>query len=290
MRSDKKINNLSQISDLYDAFLIDAWGVLHDGGEVFPHAYQCLQSLKLQAKTVVILSNAARRTLEFERLLRVSGIDSSLFDFTMSSGELFWKKYKNGSFPKYGDNCFYLGPQHSKGIIEELELTLVDSVEKADFMVNTGAEGNLSNAKSFTHLLENAVKKNLPMICANPDLIAIRKGIRGICAGAIATLYYQLGGEVEYVGKPYVQIYQECKASLVNIPKSRVLMIGDGLQTDILGANNFGIDSLFIMDGIYSEEIKVIRQNSTKTTNIDLEMLFEKEGAKPDFIIDKLLF
>lgn len=285
-----EIKNLSQISEYYDAFLIDAWGVLHDGGQVFPLACECLQNLKLQNKKVVIVSNAARRTADFNRELAATGIDLSTFDFSVSSGELFWQNFKNETYSRFGKHCYYLGPERSRGIIKGLELTLVDTLEDADFILNTGAEGNLSDALSFTPLLAEALDKKLQMICANPDLVAIRKGIRGISAGAIAKLYQELGGEVEYVGKPHEQIFRECIQILPDIPQNRILMIGDGLQTDILGANKFGIDSLFIRNGIYREQIEMNCKTNSTTEKIVLNELFLTEGASPDYVINQLIF
>lgn len=286
----QEIKKLSQISEHYDAILIDAWGVLHDGGKVFPDAYECLKALTKKRKKLIILSNAARRTSDFNRELAATGIDSSMFDFSVSSGELVWQNFKNDAYSKFGKRCFYLGPERSRGIIKGLELTLVDILEDADFILNTGAEGNLPDAISFTPLLIEAANKKLPMICANPDLAAIRKGVRGISAGAIAKLYQKFGGEVEYVGKPYVQIYRECSEILSVIPKNRTLMIGDGLQTDILGANNYGIDSLFIRDGIYREQIELCCETNSIAENVVFDDLFITEGASPDYVINQLLF
>jgi len=280
----KNIKKLSDISDHYDAFLIDAWGVLHDGGKVFPYAYECLKQLKAHGKTVVILSNAARRTTDFDKELLATGIDESVFDFSLSSGELLWQNFKAGHHESLGSRCYYLGPKRSQGILEGLNLSLVNSLEQADFIINAGAEGNLPDASSYLDLLKIAADKKLPMICANPDLIAIRKGVRGISAGAIAKLYRLLGGEVEYIGKPHKQIYQDCLARLGEAPDHKVLMIGDGLQTDILGANNQWIDALFITNGIYSEQF------AEASCKDKLAELFSSEGALPDYMIEALVY
>ncbi len=287
MKNVKRINKLNEIIDQYDVFLIDAWGVLHDGGKVFPQAYDCLKQLKAHSKTVVILSNAARRTADFDKELLATGIDQSVFDFSLSSGELLWQNFKAGRYAQYESidkQCYYLGPKRSQGILEGLDLSLVNSLEQADFIINAGAEGNLPDASSYQDLLQNAADKNLSMICANPDLIAIRKGVRGISAGAIAKLYQQLGGEVEYIGKPHKQIYQDCLARLEEIPDYKVLMIGDGLQTDILGANDQWIDALFITSGIYREQFAEASRNDT------LAELFSSEGALPDYLIEALVY
>jgi HAD superfamily hydrolase (TIGR01459 family) len=281
-------NTLQDVFNQYDAYLIDAWGVLHDGGQVFPEALACLSFLKAQSKQVVILSNAARRRKAFDQELAKSGINDSLFDFSLSSGELFWQQFNQGRF-KLGHYCLYLGPQRSRGILAGLDLQLVDDVAKADFIINAGVEGNQLDASSQLPLLKLAADRQLPMLCVNPDLVAIRHGVRGISAGAIARDYERFGGYIEYFGKPYPDIYEECFKRLPSVPLSRMLMIGDGLQTDILGANSAGIDSLFVTQGIYREQIAAIDQLSTIATSANsLLDLFLSEGAQPDYIIERL--
>ena len=287
------IKSLSTISKNYDAFLIDAWGVLHDGGFVLPNALECLTSLMRDSKKVIILSNAARRTNEFNQELLKLGIDANCYDFSLSSGELVWQNLKHNdsekSYKNLGNRCFYLGPKRSAGLLNDLNLEIVSNIDNAHFILNTGTEGNRDDALQYKPLLLNAFEKLLTMICANPDLVAIRKGIRSISAGAIAKLYEELGGVVEYTGKPYSQIYDICHKKLNHIPKSRILMVGDGLQTDIKGANNFGIDSLFIKAGIYQqqiEELGKIESNEQKRLNT----LFLEEGAHPTYYIDHLKY
>lgn len=284
------IERLNEISDNYDAFLIDAWGVLYDGGAVFPHARDCLASLKQHNKSVVIVSNAARRTTQFDNALATAGVDPSLYDFTVSSGELVWMNFQKGRYKELGENFFYLGPERSKGIFEGLQIQRVDSLTDANFILNTGSEADLEDASSFRPFLEVAISNNLPMICANPDLVAIRKGVRGIAAGAIAKLYEKLGGNVIAVGKPHQQIYEACIDRLGIVPKKKILMIGDGLQTDILGANNCGIDSLFIINGIYQQHIETVMMKHSSSYNDCIGALFAQEGATPDFVIDRLVF
>jgi len=289
-----KIKNLSTILQNYDAFLIDAWGVLHDGGFVFPKALKCLTSLKHNAKKVVILSNAARRTNEFNQELLKSGIDASCYDFSLSSGELVWQNLKQSNsesfYKKSGKRCFYLGPARSVGLLNGLDLDSVSNIENADFILNTGTEGNHPDALQHKPLLLNTLKKQLPMICANPDLVTIRKGISGISAGAIAKLYEELGGMVQYTGKPYSQIYQMCYEKLGKIPKSKILMIGDGLQTDIKGANDFRIDSLFIKEGIYHQQIEEQSDKHGYNEESILNTLFIEEEIEPTFYMNHLIY
>ena len=284
MRNYREINGLSELVHDYDTFLVDAWGVLHDGGSAFKAAQECLCKLKQQGKTVIILSNAARRTTDFEKELLASGVNKQLYDFSVSSGELVWTNFSKGEYETLGKRCFYLGPERSRGILENLDIIWVNSLAEAQVIINTGAEGNLPDALSFKSQLEEAVLLKLPMICANPDKVAIRKGIRGISAGAIADYYQQLGGHVLYVGKPYQQIFTAAVQQLKSPSKERVLMIGDGLQTDILGANQFGIDALFISGGIYAQQIKHLNDKDA------LMHLFKTEGGMPNYVLSQLKY
>jgi len=263
--------------------------VLHDGRAVFTAAYECLKSLKEQAKTVVIISNAARRAPEFDKELYYSGIDQSVFDFSISSGELTWQNFNNQHYTHLGENFFYMGPDRSVGVFKGLGLTQVDSLEKADFIINTGIASIDTNHRievsTYTEQLTQAAQRNLPMICANPDIVAIRKGLTGIAAGAIAGLYCDLGGEVIYVGKPCQQIYDHCFTKLDGIAKNKILMIGDGLQTDILGAANSGIDSVFITQGIYHQAYKeALLANNLKA------FFMAECGAQPQYYLDFLAY
>jgi HAD superfamily hydrolase (TIGR01459 family) len=246
---------LAAVQYLYDAYLIDAWGVLHDGKTLYPGALECLTQLRRLGKKVIILSNAARRRDAVASELNQIGIDHSLYQDIVSSGELAWcsmrERIDKGSF--FGKQGYYLGPVRSRGLLEGLELSWQDSIQHADFILNTGApEGNPPDTAGCEGLLKTAVKLKLPMICANPDTVAIRGGQAGISAGAIAERYRQLGATViEYHGKPHYPIYDSALSLLGDTSRNKILALGDAFATDILGARNAGIDSWLIAGGIH---------------------------------------
>lgn len=252
------VQGLSSIAADYEGFLIDAWGVLHDGESVYPHALDCLDILRQHDKKVVILSNAARRSEAMVEELRVHNIGPEFYHAVLSSGELTWRAIdgalKINTFS--GRQGYYLGPTRSWGLLEGLALNWVDDIEEADFILNTGApRGNPSTTIESDSLLARAAAKDLPMICANPDQVAIRGGQMGICAGSLAKRYQEMGASrIEYHGKPYPLIYTEALA-LLNIPASKVLAIGDAFETDIRGGQNTGLDTCLIAAGIHRDQL-----------------------------------
>jgi len=255
----KSISGMAAIYGGYDIFLVDAWGVLHDGRECYPGARHCLAQLAIQGKQVIVLSNAARRQNAICRELDRVGITPELYQGVVSSGELTWLALQGDDIPKqFGETGYYLGPERSRSILDGLNFRWLDSLEGAGFVLNTGApKGNPGDSKSLTPLLEEMVTRQLPMICANPDQIAVRSGKVGISAGAIARHYHSLGGQpVIFYGKPHAEIFEMAIGSLEGIDKSRVLMVGDAFETDIRGAVNYGIDSVLIAGGIHDSELR----------------------------------
>ena len=253
----KIIRGLSSIAAHYEGFLIDAWGVLHDGESLYPHALHCLEKLANRDKKVIILSNAARRSEAMAEELRVHNIGPEFYHAVLSSGELTWRAI-NGAIEinKFPGQGYYLGPARSQGLLEGLALDWVDNIEEADFILNTGApRGNPSTTIESESLLAKAAAKDIPMICANPDQIAIRGGQMGISAGALAKRYQQMGAQfIHYHGKPYPPIYSEALA-LLNMPASRVLAVGDAFETDIQGGRNAGLDTGLIAAGIHRDQL-----------------------------------
>lgn len=252
------ITGLDTIQDQYQGFLIDAWGVLHDGVKLYPHALDCLEKLHSNNKRVIILSNAARRRDVMIKELEVLNISLDLYQALLSSGELTWQSIRHflDSNLKAYQRGYYMGPERSRGLLDGLELEWVDELEVADFILNTGApEGNPPSTAESESLLVRAAANDIPMICANPDLIAIRGGQAGISAGALASRYQELGAsQIEYHGKPYAPIYIEALA-LLDMAPSQVLAVGDAFETDIRGGINAGLDTCLIAAGIHRNEL-----------------------------------
>lgn len=251
---------LSAVAERYDAFIIDLWGVMHDGVRAYPAAVEALRQLKRAGKRTVMLSNAPRRAAVIAARNAEMGLPAELPDHLLSSGEDAWQHLKHRPDPWYqalGDRCYHLGPERDLGMREGLDLTFVDSLAEADFILNTGILNDLDQVETYRDFLDEGLARKLPMICANPDLIVMRGEAMEICAGALALDYEQRGGEVRWHGKPHPEVYRSCFALLEGIPLSRIAAIGDSLRTDVAGAKASGIDSIFIAGGIHGEELHV---------------------------------
>jgi HAD superfamily hydrolase (TIGR01459 family) len=251
-------HGLSPIADRYDAFVIDLWGVLHDGVRAFPEAVACLERLRAHDKRALILSNAPRRAEEVAARNAELGIAGELCDGVMSSGEATWRHLARRQDPWYralGRRCHHLGPARDKGMRVGLDYDFVDDPAQADFILLTGTLGYGDTAARYDALLRAAQARRLPMICANPDLEVIRGGRREICAGTIARAYERIGGEVRYHGKPHAEIYADCLALIAAPPRGRIAAIGDSLRTDIAGARAAGIDGIFVTGGLQGEAL-----------------------------------
>ncbi len=262
----KSVNGIEAIIENYDALLVDAWGVLHDGVSCYAGVKKCLQRLSQLDKPVIVLSNAARRHDAIERELLQVGITPRLYHSVLSSGELAWHWLNAASnLGEHGHCGYYFGPERSRSLCEGLPVNWVDSLKRADFVLNTGAPvGNPADVGALTPVLEKMLKRQLPMHCANPDQYAIRGGQMGISAGAIASHYWSMGAKhIIYYGKPQPELFENALQAL-GIDKSRVIMVGDAFETDIAGANKFGIDSLLIAGGIHQAELTSLSTESVK--------------------------
>ncbi len=251
-------DGMAALADSYDAFILDLWGVLHNGIAAYPHAIDCLKALKARGKKLLVLSNAPRRAAGIlERNIEL-GLLPELYDALHSSGEETWlhlKERPDAWYRDLGRRGFHLGPARDLGIREGLEIDFVDDLAEADFILNTGADRAEDRVEDFEDLLRAARARNLPMVCANPDLVVMRGAALEICAGAIAARYEALGAEVRYHGKPHADVYRRAFALLGVEDPSRIAGVGDSFRTDIAGARAAGIDGIFVAGGIHIEEL-----------------------------------
>ena len=253
------LEGLAPVVDAYDAFIVDLWGVLHDGAKPLPGTVECLTALKAAGKRVVLLSNAPRPSAPAIVRLGEIGFARELYRDLMTSGEETWRHLVRRSDPWYaalGERCYMIGPPRDLGMLTDVRAERIYDIEAADFILNTGADFG-DTVEKFEDLLQRAAARRLPMICANPDLEVLMRGRREICAGALAARYEALGGTVRYHGKPYPSVYEACFALLDDPPRARVCAIGDSLRTDIAGAAAAGIDSILATGGIHAEALGI---------------------------------
>jgi HAD superfamily hydrolase (TIGR01459 family) len=251
------IGGLRELAPRYDGFILDLWGVIHDGVTPIPGAIECLQSLIDRGKRIVLLSNAPRRADDVVRRITAVGVPSGLYHDVMSSGEEAWQCLQQRDDPFYaalGRRCLHIGSERDLEIREGLDLEYVDGPEEAQFILNTGPAGWDDGIEDYERVLRDALGRGLPMICANPDLVVMRGSTLHLCAGALAKWYEEAGGRVRWHGKPFRSVYDACLRLLGIADRSHILAVGDSLRTDIAGAAGAGIDSLLIAGGIHAEE------------------------------------
>jgi HAD superfamily hydrolase (TIGR01459 family) len=251
----RHLEGIAPIADRYDGFILDLWGVIHDGVKLFPHSKATLEALRARGKRVVMLSNAPRRAVMAAKSLARLGVPAELYDGVMTSGENVWEALRTRDDPWYaqlGRRVFFLGPARDLPLLEGLDLDLALTPAEADFVLNVGADEAITDRALEPHLpaLEACLAARLPMVCANPDLIIVRDGEKIICAGLLAETYAEMGGEFRWRGKPSPEVYGPT-LDLLGVPADRVLAVGDALRTDIAGAQSVGISSCWVLDGIH---------------------------------------
>jgi HAD superfamily hydrolase (TIGR01459 family) len=251
------IDGMRALAPEYDGFILDLWGVVHDGTAPFPGVLDCMERLIGAGKRLVLLSNAPRRSDDVMRRIARIGVPERLYHGVMSSGEEAWQHLKYRDDPFYaalGRRCLQIGSERDLEMREGLDLAFVETPAEADFILNTGPAEWHDTIETYTRVLESALARQLPMVCANPDLVVLHDGKPALCAGALAEEYQRLGGRVRWHGKPYPSVYDSCLGLLGISEKRRILAIGDSLRTDIAGAAGAGIDSLLIAGGIHAAE------------------------------------
>lgn len=255
----KFIDGFADIAGGYDGFILDLWGVIHDGVNPLPGAPDCLRRIEAAGKRVILLTNAPRRADAIIRQLRKMGIGDSLYDGVMSSGEavhLMLRDRPDDWYRSIGTRMFYIGPERDLAVVAGLEITQVDDPADATFVLNAGPDHLVDPAKAadWDPVLQRCAEHHLPMICANPDLEVIRGGVRVLCAGTLALRYLEMGCDARLLGKPDPAIYGPVLAML-GLPKSRVLAVGDALRTDIAGAAESGLDSCWVLGGLHGDAL-----------------------------------
>jgi len=272
----QSLHQFRLIASDYDAFLLDLWGVVHDGSQLYPGAKEAMTQLKAAGKKIILVSNAPRRAHKAVAVLRQLGVEDAMYDHIVTSGELGYRWLESGACT-WGKKYFYIGPSKDADVLNGLDYQRVDDVKECHFLLNVGFGSEEGQSSDFTQLLRAAKGQGLPMLCLNPDLEVVKiTGERFACAGVIASDYARMGGEVTYFGKPFAAVYDYCMQTLAPTPKPRVLAVGDGIVTDIKGAVDYGIDALLVTGGILKKD------------EANIEALCASHRAVPRYIMREL--
>ncbi|MGY6532997.1 TIGR01459 family HAD-type hydrolase [Glycocaulis sp.] len=246
---------LRDLAPRYDAILCDVWGVIRDGDALISPAIEALIRFRDEGGQVCLVSNSPRRSASLQNFLKGMGAPDGVWDAAVTSGDA-----THALLSRFAPGPAYkLGPDWDDPIYEGTSLNFAP-LDEAAFISNTGLVDFFNETPAdYEDLLMAARERDLPMVCANPDIVVQGPGGRLLyCAGALAERYEQLGGEVHYAGKPHPPIYERAYAALEALTsekpvKARILAIGDGVPTDLTGAAREGVDCLFISAGINEE-------------------------------------
>ena len=252
MSTPRLISGLSEIASGHDALICDVWGVVHDGARHHPAAADALFRFKEKHGPVVLLTNAPRVPAEVAAQCASYGLPPDCYDAIVSSGgatrDELARRSAAGTLSLY-----YIGPDRDLPMIQGLDIRRTD-IADAEVALCIGLVDDMNETVAdYAGILQEMKARGLVMLCANPDLVVHRGPRLLYCAGSLAQAYEQLGGEVIYYGKPHLPVYKAALAA-AGAPK-KPLAVGDGLVTDIRGANAAGLDVLFIADGVHGEDV-----------------------------------
>lgn len=277
------IETLSPLARRYGVIFCDVWGVLHNGVSAFPEAIAVLQEVRAAGSKVVLLTNSPRRREGVAEQLALFGVPDDCYDRIVTSGDVTRRLIAEG--PR---RIFHLGPDHDLSLYDGIDVELCEEFE-AQGVVCTGMFDDDETPEDYAPMLERFRSRNLPFICANPDIVVERGDELVWCAGALARDYAQIGGRTEIAGKPHRPIYAAALAVAAELlgrepEKSEVLAIGDGVLTDVKGAADNGFDVLFISAGIHAGEYGAAHAPDRE----QLAAFLEKHGYAPVAIMPRL--
>lgn len=253
----QRLTGLRGLVDAYDGFILDAWGTLHEGGPVLPAALDAVRRLHAAGKRLAVMSNTPQLGPVLARRLEGQGLPSDLYDFPFTAGDLAHEDLRAADGPWFagiGRRAYHLAPARFPDLLPGTPFTPVDRIEDADLLVNGGPDRDDLPLSSFEALFRAAIARDVPMVCANPDRAIVNQGILTMCAGELAAAYEALGGRVRYYGKPFPGVFERTLERL-GTEAARTVVVGDGLTTDIAGADAAGLDSLLIAGGLYADTL-----------------------------------
>ena len=272
------IPSIDAIADRFSTVFCDVWGVVHNGVTPFATATSALERLRSAGRPVILVTNAPRPWPSVVDQLRTIGVPDAAYDRVVTSGDV-----SRALFTERAPGpAFHIGPPRDEPVFEGLSLERAD-FDRAEFLAVTGLfDDTTETPDDYADLLEAARARNLELVCANPDIVVDRGGRLIHCAGALAEAYRALGGLVVTAGKPHRPIFDVAAGEASELvgkwtAPDDILMIGDGLATDIRGAADFGIRSLFVTGGIHAAD------------SADLGSAFNRAGVTPDWVIEQAL-
>ncbi len=279
----RPLAGLAELARDTDLFILDLWGVVHGGVRPFPGVMETLAALRAAGKAVAFVTNAPVRAHHVARQLAAMGLGEA-YDALLTSGEATWAHLatRYDGAPYYG-----IGPHWARLLHEDLAHRRVERLYDAGFLLVVGLDDGRPEPGAYGAELAAARELGLPLVCANPDrVLVVQDGTYSWCAGALADAYAELGGRVEWLGKPDPAIFADAAAAVGGVDPRRVVVVGDGLPTDIRGANAFGARSVLITRGIHARDLAIEAGAAADTAAV--AALAERHGARPDYVMATL--
>ncbi len=286
----KICEGISDISDSYNGFLIDQWGTLHDGKQAFPDVIQTLKNLKSRGKQIIFISNSGKMPIEDIPRLKSMGITDDLYDHIVTSAEVMWQSLQDrskGIFQGLGDKCYMLNRHNNLSGVDKIDsIKIIDDIEAADFILLTGSDSPERTLENYyDDLLKKASRKQIKMVCANPEKTITIDGQHYMGSGEIARRYEEFGGVVNYIGKPFPSIFQYALGLFDNLYQSQVCVIGDSLANDMRGATYLDMDCALIASGVHKGSFTKVK--NTIDIHKMLKTLGKNYGVEPTIFIPK---
>ena len=272
----------------YRGYVVDQWGVMHDGTRPYPGAIECLERLVGAGCIVVMLSNSGRRAAPNAERIAAFGFGPRACSAIVTSGEVVWQKLRHGNDPQYralGRRCLLFSSNGDRSLLEGLDLEQVADVADASFILLAGIDDDMP-PDALRDALERGARRGLPLVCANPDRVRIASGGLVPSCGALAHQYELMGGHVLWVGKPHPAVYEACRDIFARGGVHEIVAIGDSIQHDVVGGAEAGFDTAFVTQGIHRDEFAP--DVPFEQRNRRLHALGDHYGVRPDWVIETL--
>ncbi len=276
------IRGLSEIATDYDSLICDVWGVLHNGKQAQPAAWEACIRFREMGKPVILFSNAPRLAGEVKKQLDKMGVPQVAYDDIVTSGAVTRAELEKRT-RAHTLRLLHIGPERDHSVYQGLNVSMVGASE-AELVLCTGFyDDEKEKPEDYRARFAPLIARKLTLLCVNPDIVVQRGEKLIYCAGALARLYEQMGGKIEYYGKPHLPIYAAALTRARDVGRAmRPLVVGDGLETDIKGANTANLDALFVMDGVFAAEI------SDKRNVAAITKLLNAKGVTARYAIEAL--
>lgn len=284
------IAGLRSLTSVYDAFIVDLYGVVYEEDRLCYGVFNTLSQLKEQGKEIIFLSNTPRRNASALKHLERMGLKRHLYTGLLTAGEVMYHEMLSRTdpfFEKLGNKCFHLGPDEYWTDFASLDYKPVGTIDEADFVFATGTFGTQDSMAKYEPFFKVCLSCRLPLVCACPDPFILKGGQILIGAGALAAQYQKVGGSIFWKGKPDTSVFEYCLEGLKTTDRSKVAVIGDSFATDIAGANYAGLDAIFVAGGVHAKDLGINRgekPSPAKLTTLSRQYGCSVKAVLPAFI------